>query len=224
MKRMGALHSNINIVAALPLTTMRHCRSSPCGIAAHQNAALPLMSFAVIYMQHCRLCGWMDEASGVPTLKYQYRCGVAAHYICCHLHAVLPPVWVVGKAVVFSAIAITKRYQWMYTCMRSLLGDDSDLWVIRAEAIRVKNEKISAITTVLSSLRARSRLLQAIEVPLVDSSRSLLWHPRSSFPPAHEKRRNTVIGILDISAELHVRVRKWQWAGLRVKVHLVLVV
>ena len=108
--------------------------------------------------------------------------------------------------------------------MRSLLGDDSDLWVIRAEAIRVKNEKISAITTVLSSLRARSRLLQAIEVPLVDSSRSLLWHPRSSFPPAHEERRNTVIGILDISAELHVRVRKWQWAGLRVKVHLVLVV
>ena len=203
---------------------MRHCRSSPCGIAAHQNAALPLMSYAVIYMRHCRLCGWMDEASGVPTLKYQYRCGVAAHYICYHLHAVLPPVWVVGKAVVFSAIATTKRYQCMYTCMRSLLGDDSDLWVIRAEAIRVKNEKISAITTVLSSLRARSRLLQAIEVLLVDSSRSLLWHPRSSFPPAHVERRNTVIGILDISAELHVRVRKWQWAGLRVKVHLVLVV
>ena len=48
---------------------MRHCRSSPCGIAAHQNAALPLMSYAVIYMRHCRLCGWMDEANGVPTLK-----------------------------------------------------------------------------------------------------------------------------------------------------------
>ena len=62
------------------LTTMRHCRSSPCGIAAHQNAALPLMSFAVIYMRHCRLCGWMDEANGVPTFKYQYRCGIAAHY------------------------------------------------------------------------------------------------------------------------------------------------
>ena len=48
---------------------MRHCRSSPCGIAAHQNAALPLMSYAVIYMRHCRLCGWMDEANGVPTLE-----------------------------------------------------------------------------------------------------------------------------------------------------------
>ena len=47
---------------------MRHCRSSPCGIAAHQNAALPLVSYAIIYMRHCRLCGWMDEAKGVPTL------------------------------------------------------------------------------------------------------------------------------------------------------------
>ena len=63
------LYIEINIAAALPLTTMRHCRSSPCGIAAHQNAALPLMSFAIIYMRHCRLCGWMDEANGVPTLR-----------------------------------------------------------------------------------------------------------------------------------------------------------
>ena len=70
---------------------MRHCRSSPCDIAAPHHAALPLaalplMSYAVIYMRHCRLCGWMDEANGVPTIRYQYRCGVAAHVICCHLH------------------------------------------------------------------------------------------------------------------------------------------
>ena len=170
----------INIAAALTLTTMRHCRSSPYDIAAPHHAALPLAALPLMSyvgwmaLRHCRLCGWMDEASGVPTLKYQYRCGVAAHYICCHLHAVLPPVWVVGKAVVFSAIATTKRNQCTCTYMRSLLPDDSKLWILRSLALAVRFVKLFEISTVLSPLRVRSRILQAIEVPLVDSSSSLL--------------------------------------------------
>ena len=132
-----------------------------------------------------------------------------------------------GAGCCFSAIATTKRNQCTCTYMRSLLPDDSNLWILRSVALPVRNVKISAILTVLSPLRVRSRILQAIEVPLVDSSSSLLWHPRSTFPPARlvcEKRRDTAIGIRDISAELHVRVRKCQWGGRRVVVHLVLVV
>ena len=218
---------------------MRHCRSSPCGIAAHQNAALPLMSYAVIYMRHCRLCGWMDEANGVPTLILhtetprhrgtetpRHRGTETPRHRDTETprnrdtetprHRDTETQRVAGKAVVFFYHCYDETLS-LYT--RSLLGDCSKLWVLRPEALLVRNVNISIFTTVLSPLLVRSRLLQAIEEHLVDSSRSLVRHPRSRLAPARlvgEKRRHFTIGTLNICAELQARVRQWQWAVLRI--------